>query len=478
MRALLRPPTPGRCPASRPSSAEIAELITPLIDTTPPDPAAAAPARARPARRARRRARLATARRISDALYLFATSATQYLGEYFEIRAGARRRSAGTRSTTRPAGPSTPGTAYVLLHDHASEQAGGGIRQWGFVRGGIGRVTEAMADAAREAGADDPHRGAGRADPGRGRPRRRGRARRRRARSRAARVLSNADPKTHLPRPGRTRALLPDRFARRRRRLPLRGHEREDQPRRRPAAGRGGGRRRRGCSPITAGSWRSNPTVAEMDAGQAEARAGRPAPDPHIELCIPTVHDPSLAPGGQSRGDDRRQLPALHARRAAPGTRSATRSPTARSRSSRRYFPGLDRLDRRPARCWPDRPRVAARDLGRPRPARRHVVRPALQPAPGPRLGRLPDPDRDLWLCGAGTHPGGGVTGANGRNCAREVIRDQRGLPAGAGGGRGDEPADPARSGRNRGAGDRGRATRTRAAARSSAGSSAPPIRA
>ena len=42
----------------------------------------------------------------------------------------------------------------MLLHDHAAEQAGGGIRQWGFVRGGIGRLTEAMADAAREAGAE------------------------------------------------------------------------------------------------------------------------------------------------------------------------------------------------------------------------------------------------------------------------------------------------------------------------------------
>ena len=35
-------------------------------------------------------------------------------------------------------------------------------------------------------------------------------------------------------------------------------------------------------------------------------------------------------------------------------------------------------------------------------------------------------PVRDLYLCGAGTHPGGGVTGANGRNCAREVLRDAR----------------------------------------------------
>ncbi len=50
------------------------------------------------------------------------------------------------------AGPSTPGTAFVLLHDHASEDSDGGVRQWGFVRGGMGVLTERMADAAREAG--------------------------------------------------------------------------------------------------------------------------------------------------------------------------------------------------------------------------------------------------------------------------------------------------------------------------------------
>jgi len=35
-------------------------------------------------------------------------------------------------------------------------------------------------------------------------------------------------------------------------------------------------------------------------------------------------------------------------------------------------------------------------------------------------------PIRNLFLCGAGTHPGGGVTGANGRNCAGVVLRDLR----------------------------------------------------
>jgi phytoene dehydrogenase-like protein len=35
-------------------------------------------------------------------------------------------------------------------------------------------------------------------------------------------------------------------------------------------------------------------------------------------------------------------------------------------------------------------------------------------------------PVTGLYLCGAGTHPGGGVTGANGRNAARQVLRDLR----------------------------------------------------
>jgi phytoene dehydrogenase-like protein len=35
-------------------------------------------------------------------------------------------------------------------------------------------------------------------------------------------------------------------------------------------------------------------------------------------------------------------------------------------------------------------------------------------------------PIRDLFLCGAGTHPGGGVTGGSGQNAAREIIKHLR----------------------------------------------------
>ena len=38
--------------------------------------------------------------------------------------------------------------------------------------------------------------------------------------------------------------------------------------------------------------------------------------------------------------------------------------------------------------------------------------------------GDYRSPVNRLYLCGAGTHPGGGVTGLPGRNAAREIIRD------------------------------------------------------
>jgi phytoene dehydrogenase-like protein len=47
-----------------------------------------------------------------------------------------------------------------------------------------------------------------------------------------------------------------------------------------------------------------------------------------------------------------------------------------------------------------------------------------LRPLPGWSSYRTPI--AGLWLCGAGTHPGGGVMGACGRNAAREILRGRR----------------------------------------------------
>jgi phytoene dehydrogenase-like protein len=402
----------------------IAELIAPLIDTTPPDPSHLRPREL--GRLAGLGARAARNRgRVSDALYLFGTSANQYLSEHFasdQVRAALGWHAINDST----GGPSTPGTAFVLLHDHASEQAGGGIRQWGFVRGGIGRLTEAMADAAREAGATirtgapvqrilvEDGRAAGvELESG--------------IQVRAARVLSNADPKTTFLRLVENGA-VPDRF-----RAAIEAYRCEGTSvkinlavDRLPVAAAVDGD---GVQPYHRGIMEVNPTVAEMDAGQGEARAGRPAADPHIELCIPTVHDPSLAPDGRHvvTIDVNSQPYTL-----AEGSWDELRDEVADRVVAKLegYFPGLEG-------SIVERQVLAPTDLeSRLGIWGGHALHGEmafdqlfnLRPVRGWADYRTPV--RDLWLCGAGTHPGGGVTGANGRNCAREVIRDHRGLAA------------------------------------------------
>ncbi len=400
----------------------VAELITPLFDTTPPNPARIRPRDLRSlaglgARAARGR------NRINEALFLFGTSATQYLSEYFtsERVMAALGWHAINDST---GGPSTPGTAFVLLHDHASEAAGGGIRQWGFVRGGIGRLTEAMADSAREAGAeirtgtaveqivveDGRAAGVALADG---------------SELRAERVLSNADPKTTLLKLVGD-SPLPPRFA-----AALRAYRCEGTSvkinlavDRLPSAAALDGA---GVQPYHRGIMEINPTIAEMDWAQAEARAGRPAADPHIELCIPTVHDPSLAPDGRHviTIDVNSQPYTL-----AEGGWDAIRDEVADRAVAKleRYFPGLtDSITARQVLTPADLEARLGIWGG-------HALHGEMSFDQLFNLRPVRDwadyrtPVRDLWLCGAGTHPGGGVTGANGRNCAREVIRDRRRL--------------------------------------------------
>ncbi len=396
----------------------IAELITPLIDTTPPDPRRMRP---RELGRLLRLGRIAARHRgrIADALYLFGTSATQYLREWFssEQVLAALGWHAINDST---AGPSTPGTAYVLLHDHAAEQAGGGIRQWGFVRGGIGRLPAAMADAAREAGATvrteapverivvEEGRATGVELAG-------GEV------VAARRVLSNADPKTTLLNLV-GESSLPPRFARALTAYRCEGTSVKinlavDQL---PIAAAFDGERER---PYHRGIVEVNPTVAQMDAAQADARAGRPATDPHIELCIPTVHDPSLAPAGRHvvTIDVNSQPYTL-----AEGSWDEIRDRVADRAIAKlgEHFPNLpSSILERQVLAPPDLERLLGIWGG-------HALHGEmsfdqlfnLRPVRG--WGEYRTPIRDLWLCGAGTHPGGGVTGANGRNCAREVLRE------------------------------------------------------
>jgi phytoene dehydrogenase-like protein len=164
--------------------------------------------------------------------------------------------------------------------------------------------------------------------------------------------------------------------------------------------------------------------LAEMDRDQEGARAGVAAEAPHVELCVPSALDPSLAPPG-------RHVLTL-------GVRSQPYSLAGSSWDEQRER-AADRIIDELATMVPNLPgSVIARQVLTPLDLERVLALTGghhlhgdmapdqlgpLRPAPG--LGYR-TPVAGLYLCGAGTHPGGGVTGANGRNCAIRVLADRR----------------------------------------------------
>ena len=390
-------------------------LLGPWFDRPPPGaPGWAGPgalstlARAAPAAR---RHGLAAAR-------LFATSAREFLEQRF--RSEHVRAALGWDSISNTlSGPATPGTAYALLHEHAASALGG--RTWGFVRGGMGEVTRLLAVVAREAGAEI--RTAAEVETIEVES---GRAASVRLASGeaigATTVLSNADPKrtllglldpAELPEPmlGAIRAYRSDGASMK---INLAVGE---LPR---IAGTAAGMQRhhRGLIQLTL-------PLAEMDRDQAGAREGVPAEAPHVELCVPSALDSSLAPPG-------RHVVTL-------GVRSQPYRLAGTDWDEQRE-PVADRIIEELATMAPNLPgSVIARQVLTPLDLERtlsltggHHLHGDMSPdqlgplRPALGLGGYRTPIAGLYLCGAGTHPGGGVTGANGRNCAARVLADRR----------------------------------------------------
>src|SRR5437773_10006013 len=79
-------------------------------------------------------------------------SSAVYLDEWFEFGPlKATKSASGIIGTFL--GPRSPGSAYVLLHHYMGE-IDGAFRAWGFQKGGTGGISNAIAGAARAAGAE------------------------------------------------------------------------------------------------------------------------------------------------------------------------------------------------------------------------------------------------------------------------------------------------------------------------------------
>src|SRR5437764_13944306 len=271
---------------------DMARFIKPILSVVPPDPGKVNPMQWLPLVGLAKKFRDLPERHQAVFVQLMTMSAADFLDQWFDTDPlKATMSASGIIGTFQ--GVRSPGTAYVLLHHYMGE-IDGAFRSWGLSRGGTGAISNAIGDAAREAGAEIRtempvahilvKEGAA-----------------------AGVVLENGDYFTANvvsssldPRQTFSRLVgeehLPGDFVEDIRRYKFRGSS---------------GKVNlsldalpdftclRGAGPHLRGAISISPSVDYMERAYDEAKYGRYSRKPYIDMVIPSLTDPSVAPPGK-----------------------------------------------------------------------------------------------------------------------------------------------------------------------------------
>src|SRR5579862_6031262 len=127
-------------------------FVKPILGMVPPDPATLNPRELMKLLFIGRRFQDLSSGDKYNQVQLMTMSAIDFLDQWFETDVlKATMSASGIIGTFL--GVRSPGTAYVLLHHYMGENHGT-CRSWGFARGGTGAISNAIGDAAREAGVE------------------------------------------------------------------------------------------------------------------------------------------------------------------------------------------------------------------------------------------------------------------------------------------------------------------------------------
>jgi phytoene dehydrogenase-like protein len=400
----------------------IADVLRELVLETPPNLVEGGWAQAMPellksAGLGRRLGRLdLTAKR--DLLELFTRSAGDFLDGWFES-APIKAAYGFDGVVGNYASPYTPGSAYVLLH-HVFGEVNGKKGAWGHAIGGMGAITQAMAAACREQGVEI-RTGAGVALVQTKGGRATGVVTSAGEVLTARAVVSNLNPKLlfggDLVDPG----VLPTDFRSR-----IKGYK----------VGSGTFRMNVALSKLpsfsvlpgdgdhmTAGIIIA-PSLDYMDRAFIDARAHGWSKEPIVEMLIPSTLDDSLAPAGQ-------HVASLFCQHVAPVLSGGRSWDDWREEVADLMVATVDKHAPGFAASVVGRQVLSPLDLERTFGlSGGDIMHGALSLdqmfSARPVLGHgdYRTPLAGLYQCGAGTHPGGGVTGAPGHNAAREILKD------------------------------------------------------
>jgi phytoene dehydrogenase-like protein len=357
---------------------------------------------------------------LYDMTKLMTMSSADYLNEWFETEVlKATMSASGIIGTFM--GPRSPGTAYVLLHHYMGE-IDGAFRSWGFARGGTGSISRAIADAALHFGAQIRTQSAvDRVLIKNGRVL--GVVLASGEEIHANLVVSAVDPKRTFLKMIDAQHLELD-FLKQVRNFKIRGSSAkvnlalDGLPNFSCLPGEG---------PHLSGAISISPTIDYLERAYDDAKYGDYSRRPYLDIIIPSTIDPSIAPPGKHVMSIFVQYAPYHLKN---GTWPARREEFGDNviDTLSEYVPNFKQLilHRQVVTPWDLEEEFGLTEgnifQGELTLDQLFFLRPL------PDCAQYRTPIKNLYLCGAATHPGGGVMAASGRLAALEIIKDRKGI--------------------------------------------------
>ena len=398
---------------------KLARFVKPIIDKPAPDPTSLKPSELLNILDFAKPFRSLGPRDLHRMIKMMSMSAVDFLEEWFESDALIAPMSVSGIIGTY-LGVRSPGTAYVLLHHYMGE-IDGVARAWGFSKGGTGQISMSIANAAEalgveiqtEASVDHVITKGSTAigvalDDG--------------TEHHAKTIVSSVDP--HLTFFKLVdQKLLPDEFVSDLRRYRMRGSsgkvnlcldalpEFTSRP--------GDGLHMRGDIAVA-------PSVEYLERAYDDAKYGAYSRRPYLNIVIPSLTDPSVAPPGKHVLSAFVQYAPYHLKEGADAwpDQSEAFGETVID-TIEELAPGLrDRiLHKQVITPW-DLEKDFGLTEGNIFHGELSIEQLAfLRPAPG--WAHYKTPVNKLWMCGSGTHPGGGVMGAPGKLAAERMLKER-----------------------------------------------------
>ncbi|MGH7724056.1 MAG: phytoene desaturase family protein [Candidatus Eiseniibacteriota bacterium] len=396
----------------------MAMAVKPIIGMVPPDPASLSPSDLKGLLQLGGHFRSLGGERFHALHKLMTMSSADYLDEWFEFDTlKATKSASGIIGTFL--GPRSPGSAYVLLHHYMGE-IDGAFRAWGFQKGGTGAISESIASAARASGAEIRTDAAvehvrvvnGRAT---------GVVLASGEEIAADLVVSGLDPRLTFTRLVSEKE-LPSDLVEGVRRYKFRGSSGKVNL---ALAGLPDFTCLPGNGPHLRGAVSISPSVDYLERAYDDAKYGEFSRHPYMDIVIPSMIDPGMAPPGRHV----MSIFVQYAPYALNGGWSDAKREAfgdAVVKTLAHYAPNIESLILHRQVLTPDDiERITGLSEG-------NIFQGelALQQLfflrPVPAWARYRTPIHGYWQCGAGTHPGGGIMGASGRLAALEILRNGR----------------------------------------------------